>query len=85
MPILLLAMLLPHQPVGSFGSYGLLSPVCRSLATAFEIWGHATDEGFFARTEAGMISEGAPDDPTRDPVYYDPTFEYLRAIGFEVI
>gem|GEM_PF-1346484 len=32
-----------------------------------------------------MISEGAPDDPTRDPVYYDPTFEYLRAIGFEVI
>ncbi len=40
------------------------------------------------RARQGMaivVPEGDPRDPTRDPAYYDPTFEYLRAIGFEVI
>lgn len=40
------------------------------------------------RARQGMVivvPEGDADDATRDPVYYDPTFEYLRALGFEVI
>lgn len=40
------------------------------------------------RARQGMaivIPEGDTDDPTRDPEYYDGTFEYLRKIGFDVI
>jgi hypothetical protein len=32
-----------------------------------------------------VVPEGNPDDPTRIPVYYNSTFEYLKGIGFEVI
>jgi hypothetical protein len=40
------------------------------------------------RARQGMaivVPQGDPDDPTRRPEFYDPTFEYLREIGFEVI
>ena len=40
------------------------------------------------RARQGMvivIPPGDKDDPTRLPEFYDPTFEYLRSIGFEVI
>ena len=40
------------------------------------------------RARQGMvivIPEGNPNDPTRDPKFYDSTFEYLKDIGFEII
>lgn len=40
------------------------------------------------RARQGMIivvPSGSEDDPTRSPAFYDPTFEYLQSIGFEVI
>ncbi|HPC96664.1 MAG TPA: DUF2075 domain-containing protein [Sedimentisphaerales bacterium] len=40
------------------------------------------------RARQGMaivVPEGDPEDRTRHATYYDPTFEYLRVIGFEVI
>jgi DUF2075 family protein len=40
------------------------------------------------RARQGMIvvvPDGTDTDPTRSPNYYDPTFEYLRRIGFQVI
>ncbi|MDI6448831.1 DUF2075 domain-containing protein [Anaerobaca lacustris] len=40
------------------------------------------------RARQGMaivVPEGDPEDPTRNATYYDPTFDYLRAIGFPVI
>jgi len=40
------------------------------------------------RARQGMIivvPEGDVEDPTRKPEYYDPTFEYLKSVGFEVI
>jgi hypothetical protein len=32
-----------------------------------------------------VVPEGIIEDPTRNPAYYDGTFEYLREIGFEVV
>ncbi len=32
-----------------------------------------------------VVPEGSLEDPTRPSLFYDPTFEYLRNIGFEVI
>ena len=40
------------------------------------------------RARQGMVIVvpfGAEDDPTRNPSFYDPIFEYLRSIGFEVL
>ena len=40
------------------------------------------------RARQGMaivVPEGSKEDPTRNPDYYDCTFEYLREIGFEVL
>jgi hypothetical protein len=40
------------------------------------------------RARQGMVivvPEGDTSDPTRDAAYYDPTFDYLRTIGFQVI
>ena len=40
------------------------------------------------RARQGMVivvPPGDPDDPTRKPSFYDPTFEYLRRIGFDEI
>ena len=40
------------------------------------------------RARQGMvivIPPGEAEDPTRPPEFYDPTFEYLKGIGFEVI
>ena len=40
------------------------------------------------RARQGMvivIPNGDVDDPTRKPEFYDPTFEYLREIGFQEI
>ena len=40
------------------------------------------------RARQGMVivvPEGDTSDPTRDPAFYDPTYEYLKSIGFEVI
>jgi len=40
------------------------------------------------RARQGMvivIPPGDIEDPTRPPKFYDPTFEYLKAIGFEVL
>ena len=40
------------------------------------------------RARQGMvivIPPGDSDDPTRKPEFYDPTFEYLREIGFRTI
>jgi len=32
-----------------------------------------------------VVPEGSKDDPTRNPDYYDCTYEYLKEIGFEVL
>jgi hypothetical protein len=32
-----------------------------------------------------VVPEGDVADPTRNPEFYDPTFEYLREIGFKTI
>jgi hypothetical protein len=40
------------------------------------------------RARQGMVivvPQGDPEDPTRNREFYDPTFEYLRNIGFQVI
>jgi hypothetical protein len=40
------------------------------------------------RARQGMVivvPEGDPDDRTRKPEFYDPTFEYLKSIGLEII
>ena len=40
------------------------------------------------RARQGMVivvPEGDPADPTRNPAYYDPTYKYLRSLGFETI
>jgi hypothetical protein len=40
------------------------------------------------RARQGMVivvPEGDSDDPTRNPAYYDPTFEYLRDLGLPVV
>jgi hypothetical protein len=40
------------------------------------------------RARQGMVifvPEGAPEDPTRKSDFYDPTFSYLRKIGFQVL
>jgi hypothetical protein len=40
------------------------------------------------RARQGMVivvPSGDPEDPTRSPNFYDPTFEYLKEIGFHVI
>ena len=40
------------------------------------------------RARQGMVivvPDGELGDPTRNPKYYTPTFEYLASIGFEVI
>jgi DUF2075 family protein len=40
------------------------------------------------RARQGMVivvPEGDTDDPTRNPAYYDPTFEYLRDLGLPVV
>jgi hypothetical protein len=40
------------------------------------------------RARQGMVivvPPGDPADPTRNPDYYDPTFDYLREIGFDTI
>lgn len=40
------------------------------------------------RARQGMVivvPEGDKEDPTRNPDFYDPTFEYLKNIGFKVI
>jgi hypothetical protein len=40
------------------------------------------------RARQGMVivvPTGEPSDPTRDKIFYDPTFEYLQAIGFPTL
>ena len=40
------------------------------------------------RARQGMVivvPEGDSSDPTRDPKFYDPIFEYLKRIGFETL
>jgi hypothetical protein len=40
------------------------------------------------RARQGMVivvPEGDPNDPTRDALFYDPTFEYLSRIGFKTL
>lgn len=40
------------------------------------------------RARQGMVivvPAGVPDDRTRDPNFYDPTFEYLKSIGFRCV
>ena len=40
------------------------------------------------RARQGMVivvPQGNPADPTRDPSFYDPTFEYLKGLDFEVL
>lgn len=40
------------------------------------------------RARQGMVicvPPGDPTDPTRDPSLYDPTFEYLKNIGFDIV
>jgi DUF2075 family protein len=40
------------------------------------------------RARQGMVivvPPGDHEDPTREPAFYDPTFEYLRKIGFREI
>jgi len=32
-----------------------------------------------------VVPSGDKDDPTRAPTFYDPTFKYLKNIGFEII
>jgi hypothetical protein len=40
------------------------------------------------RARQGMVivvPRGDPDDPTRDPAFYDPTFDYLKGLEFAVL
>jgi hypothetical protein len=40
------------------------------------------------RARQGMVivvPEGANDDPTRPPHFYDETYQYLKSVGLEVI
>ena len=40
------------------------------------------------RARQGMVivvPKGDPEDPTRDPSFYDPTFDYLRSVGIRVL
>jgi hypothetical protein len=40
------------------------------------------------RARQGMVivvPPGEPTDPTRKQEFYDPTFDYLRAIGFPML
>ena len=40
------------------------------------------------RARQGMVivvPEGDDEDPTRKPEYYNPTFEYLKSIGFKIL
>ena len=40
------------------------------------------------RARQGMVlvvPEGTPEDPTRNPEYYDSTYEYLKEIGIQII
>ena len=40
--------------------------------------------GLLTRARQGMVlvvPEGNPEDPTRNPTYYDSTYEYLKEIG----
>jgi DUF2075 family protein len=40
------------------------------------------------RARQGMVivvPQGDPEDPTRAPEYYDPTFAYLKHVGFDII
>ena len=40
------------------------------------------------RARQGMVicvPPGDATDPTRDPSFYDPTFEYLKNIGFDIL
>ena len=40
------------------------------------------------RARQGMVivvPPGSVEDETRDPAFYDPTFDYLRKIGLEVL
>lgn len=40
------------------------------------------------RARQGMVivvPPGDPADPTRDPAFYDPTFDYLRGLEFDVL
>jgi hypothetical protein len=40
------------------------------------------------RARQGMVivvPDGDANDPTRDREFYDPTFEYLSAIGFQTL
>jgi len=40
------------------------------------------------RARQGMVivvPRGDPEDPTRSPAYYDPTYKYLKGIGFPEI
>jgi hypothetical protein len=32
-----------------------------------------------------VVPLGDADDPTRDSLFYDPVYGYLRSIGFEII
>jgi hypothetical protein len=32
-----------------------------------------------------FVPPGDPDDPTRDPKYYDATYAYLRDVGIAVV
>ena len=32
-----------------------------------------------------VVPEGSETDPTRNPNFYDHTYEYLRGIGFDVL
>ena len=40
------------------------------------------------RARQGMVivvPEGDPDDPTRDPTHYEPTYRYLSSLGIPVL
>jgi hypothetical protein len=32
-----------------------------------------------------VVPEGNPEDPTRNPTYYDLTYEYLKEIGIKTL
>jgi hypothetical protein len=32
-----------------------------------------------------VVPDGSPEDPTRDQKFYDPTYEYLKGIGFKLL
>ena len=43
---------------------------------------------FYSLARQGMVivvPEGDRDDPTRDPQFYDPTFEYLQSLALKVL